>query len=207
MADGAELTAALAKKMGGFEALGQRAGVTGRAIQNYVERKRVPRAKVRQALASLPGGPPESSWDPAGTPRSSAPQMDVGAPAMERETAKPPQPTRTLAPRVAATAPTREQQEALVRDLDAMLVDALGDATASYRDRASVAAAKNAALRTLASMRGETQVTETQVLRSPSGQRVLGVLFAALRGYPEACAAAADALERLEASAGTETAP
>ena len=196
MGEAVKLTRALAKKLGGFEELGRRLGVTGRAAEHYAKGDRMPRPQVRAKLAAL--GVPESAWGVAatGTPtrttrRAPAPVTADGATSAR------------IAARVAATAPTREQQEALVVDLDAMLVDALADDKASYRDRASVAAAKNAALRTLASMRGETQVTEVQVLRSPAGQRVLGVLFDALRAHPEACAAAAEKLEQLEAAATT----
>lgn len=182
----AKVTETLARRLGGFAQLGRRLGVTGRAVQNYAEGKRVPRPAVAAKIVALAReGGKDAPARPSGPPASSDARK-----------------ARSLRPRVAATAPSLEQQEALVRDLDELLVAALADPTAGYRDRASVANAKDRALRTLSDMRGEGQVTEATILRSKAFGRIYAVVLDALKPHPSAAMAVAQALEALEGESG-----
>ncbi len=180
--DVAKLTQSLATRLGGFAQVGRRLGVTGRAVQNYAEGKRAPRPAVAAKIVAL------------------ARQGGKDAPARPSTPPRPPDASkpRTAHPRVAAGAPSIEQQEALVRDLDELLVAALADPTAGYRDRASVANAKDRALRTLSDMRGERAITEPAILRSKAFGRIFGVITEALASHLAAATAVALALEALE---------
>ena len=87
--------------------------------------------------------------------------------------------------------------EALVQRIKRQSVEAEEDEHASVRDRAQLAAALQRALRDLAALRGDAQVSEAAVMRHPAFVRVLDVMRAALKAYPDAAAAVALAIANM----------
>jgi hypothetical protein len=93
---------------------------------------------------------------------------------------------------------TREEFEELVSNLKQDRRDVESDPEMSARDRVPIAVALGAALRHLARVRGEGELTARVVMASPHFRRGLQVVVDAIRPHKEAFAAAHAALRALE---------
>jgi hypothetical protein len=95
-------------------------------------------------------------------------------------------------------APTLDAVIELAASADEALAQVLSDPNASHRDRAISIHAYARALRDLATMRGELAPSEATIVRSPAWMRLLGIVTDAVRPFPDAARAIADALATLE---------
>ena len=160
--------------------IAKKLGVSEAMIRALSSGERAPSARMKARLLAV-YGVPLVSWDVASTaghePATSAPATRpgpglVGSSAEECE---------------ANVARLRHQAELLDRD-----------PLVAPRDRTAAGAALNAALRHLSRLRGEDEITEARIARSAPYRRIVQTLRTALRPWPHALRAVADALESAE---------
>jgi hypothetical protein len=72
------------------------------------------------------------------------------------------------------------------------------DQSASARERASVATSLTTATRLLARLSGSLELTEKMIIRAPATARVIKAIIEALRPFPGATEACAQALQKLD---------
>ena len=159
-----------------------RLGVTRDTIRGLVEGA-MPRPATRAKLQAAAGIPAEA-WDaPAGSFVATPTMPEPRAP-IERE-----------APSESTS--TREDLESTIMDLRADLADARrADSGASWRDKSALAKALMSAVKLLAQIRGETDITEAVVVKSPHFRAHWGAVIEALGPFPEARAAVEAALAK-----------
>jgi len=175
----------IAAKLGGQAALSRRLGVTPTAVGLYLQGKRKPAGIIAEKLVSL-GLPPEAF----GLTRAAA-EDDASPTARARDDASPGAVGRPA---------SREELERALATLSRQVREADEDERATWRDKAQLASSLTSTARALARIAGQEELGEAQILRSRAWRRVVAVLIDSLTLFPEACAAAAEALNKFEAT-------
>jgi hypothetical protein len=181
---GAQAVEGLRRQYGGA-ALAGTLGCSDSILRAIAKCERRPGPKLRAKLAAL--GVALGSWE--------APPVAAGAPPAAPAPAPP-----AAAPATAladAVGTTLAECEANVLRLRRQAEAAAMDTLCSHRDRATVGAALNHAIRHLSKLRGEDELTEARITKSPAFARVFEVIREAAKPYPAACAAIAAAVAKL----------
>lgn len=158
----------------------RRLGVTEGTVRHWLEGRRVPRAKacatIREKLGARPSKPVEKS--------DTAPLLHLSRPTDEGAKGEV---TDHDDPRANAVATLHKLR---------VLLDEVPPERAH-----NVANAITASSRLLAKLTGQIDVSETMLLRSMGWARIKTALVEAVRPYPDATRALAEAIEKLSATA------
>jgi hypothetical protein len=98
---------------------------------------------------------------------------------------------------------TREQVETLLEQAQAHLARTMADTESKGSERAAALAQVKSILRERARLRGELEITEATLVRSPAWKRVQALIADALRPHPEALKAFVAAMKQAEESSGS----
>ncbi len=102
-------------------------------------------------------------------------------------------------PRVVGT--SLAECESNIARLRKIAEDAANDPACSHRDKATAGSALSAALRHLARLRGEGDITKSQIVRSQHWSAIVETIASALLPFPEAAGVVVKALRELDGTA------
>jgi len=171
----------------GPKVIAEQLGVSVTAVRLVAACQRRAGTDLQGKLASPPFGIPVEAW--------------TAPPGQEAATSPP-----TAIPSLVASSgqdgegplgPTIVICEANVRRLEQQAEAAALDPLCSHRDRAGVGAALNHALRHLARLRGEDELSEGRILKSPAFGRIIAAIREAGAPFPDACRAIGAALTKI----------
>lgn len=160
--------------------LGRRTGASESAIRSWATGEREPSGPSRSALQKI--GIDPKAWSTPATASKRAP-----TPATP--------PTSPTPPRSTPPATARDRAIEQVDQLRADIAQARATA-ASYRDLAALESTHVSALRNLARLSGELEVSESAILRSAAWSRAMRLVREVLERHPVAAGELAEAIER-----------
>ncbi|HEY1956032.1 MAG TPA: hypothetical protein VGH28_10470 [Polyangiaceae bacterium] len=101
------------------------------------------------------------------------------------------------------TTSTKDQVEVLLELAQAHLARTMADPESKGSERAAALAQVKAILRERARLRGELEITEATLVRSPAWKRVQSLIADALKPHPDALKAFVEAMRKAEEANGS----